>query len=56
MIDKLHTAQFFKLGTFVPINEDAIKWVISLAEIMILQEDPLIELEGPIKVAGDFHG
>ena len=58
LIDKLTEPLRKKLqvGTKVNIHEGAIKCVINMATELFKQETPLLELEAPINVTGDFHG
>lgn len=44
------------MGTYVNLNDRAIKWLIKEAQSIFRKEPMLLELEGPIKVTGDFHG
>jgi serine/threonine-protein phosphatase PP1 catalytic subunit len=44
------------VGTFVNLPDKAIKWICKEAQEVIKNEPTLLELEGPIKCTGDFHG
>jgi serine/threonine-protein phosphatase PP1 catalytic subunit len=44
------------VGTFVNIQDKALRWIIKEAQELLKSEPTLLELEGPIKVTGDFHG
>ena len=44
------------MNTFINLPEKAIKWLIKEYLNIINKEPMLLELEGPIKVCGDFHG
>jgi hypothetical protein len=44
------------VGTYVNIKEKTMKWLIKEAQAIFRQEPMFLELEGPIKITGDFHG
>lgn len=56
ILHQLNDAQNQKIGTFVNLNEKAIRWVIREAQEIFKKEPSLLELESPIKITGDFHG
>jgi hypothetical protein len=56
IIHELLDAKKQRVGTYVNLNERAIKWLVKEAQLVFRKEPMLLELEGPIKVTGDFHG
>uniref|UniRef100_A0A7S3FTV2 Serine/threonine-protein phosphatase n=1 Tax=Strombidium rassoulzadegani TaxID=1082188 RepID=A0A7S3FTV2_9SPIT len=56
ILSQLTDAKNQKIGTYVNLNDKAIKWLIKEAQLIFRKEPMLLELEGPIKVTGDFHG
>lgn len=44
------------MGTYVNLNDRSIRWLIREVTDIFKSEPSLIELMGPIKVTGDFHG
>lgn len=56
ILDQLFEAKQLKINTFINLHDRSIKWLIK-ESLQILKKEPmLLELEGPIKVTGDFHG
>ena len=56
IIEQLNDASNQKVGTLVNLPDKAIKWICKEAQDIIKNEPTLLELEGPIKCTGDFHG
>lgn len=56
ILHQLNEAQSLKVGTYINLPEKSIKWIIKEAQEIFKKESTLVELEGPIKVTGDFHG
>jgi hypothetical protein len=56
IIQRLTDSSNVKIGSYIDLPEKAIKWLIKEAQMIIKDESTLIELEGPVKVTGDFHG
>lgn len=56
IIHQLLDAKRLKVGSYVNLNDRAIKWLIKEAQQIFKKEPMLLELEGPLKVTGDFHG
>ncbi len=44
------------MGTYINLHDKAIRWLIKEAQEIFKKEPTLLELEGPIKITGDFHG
>ena len=56
ILHQLTDAQNLKVGTFVNLHDKAIRWVIKEAQEILKKEPSLLEIEGPVRVTGDFHG
>jgi len=56
ILHQLTDAQNLKVGTFVNLQDKAIRWIIKEAQEILKKEPSLIEIEGPVRVTGDFHG
>jgi serine/threonine-protein phosphatase PP1 catalytic subunit len=56
ILHQLTDAQNMKVGTYINLHDKAIRWVIKEAQEIVKKEPTLLELEGPIRVTGDFHG
>lgn len=52
----LTDAQNQKVGTYVNLHDKAIRWLIKEAQEILKKEPTLLEIEGPIRITGDFHG
>ena len=52
----LNDAKNYKVGTFIELNDKAIKWLIKEVQEIFKRESSLVELTSPILVTGDFHG
>ena len=52
----LNEAHNLKFGTYINLHEKCIKWLCREGQDLIKSEPTLLELEGPIKCTGDFHG
>jgi len=56
MLHLLNEASACKVGTYINLNDKSIRWIIKEVQEIFKKEPSLIELTGPIKVTGDFHG
>jgi hypothetical protein len=56
ILHQLTEAQNLKVGTFINLHDKAIRWIIKEAQEILKKEPTLIEIEGPVRVTGDFHG
>ena len=45
-----------KVGSYIELIAQSIKWLIKEAQEIFKKENSLLELNAPIKVTGDFHG
>jgi len=52
----LTEASNFKVGTYVNLQDKAIRWLIKESQEILKKEPTLLEIEGPIRITGDFHG
>ena len=53
---QLHDAKNQRVGTFINLPDKSIRWIIKEAQEIFKKEPTLLEIEGPIRVTGDFHG
>jgi len=50
-------AENLKVGTMINLRKEEIRWLINESKMIFSnQESPLVEIEGPVMITGDFHG